>query len=106
MEPELKNVESTGESSAPYDAAAERRAVWKLDLALIPMVTMFYFLSFLVGFFLAFAEMYFDYSNRIAPISLVDSCGLRSGNAKVAGLEKSLKLTNYQYEIAVTALYV
>ncbi|KAF7985053.1 hypothetical protein HWV62_8899 [Athelia sp. TMB] len=38
--------------------------------------------------------------------TLAVACGSQLGNAKVAGLEKSLKLTDHQYEIAVTALYV
>lgn len=87
MDLELKNKHLDGSDSHPseydsdsqVDVAAERRAVRKLDLTLLPIITMFYFLSFL------------DRSNI--------------GNAKVAGLEKSLKLTNYQYEICVTALY-
>ncbi|KAF8626447.1 hypothetical protein AX15_004872 [Amanita polypyramis BW_CC] len=62
------------------DAKLEK-AVWrKLDWYILPVVAMFYFLSFL------------DRTNF--------------GNARVAGLQKSLKLTNRQYSIALTVTYV
>ncbi|KAF8960454.1 major facilitator superfamily domain-containing protein [Flammula alnicola] len=57
------------------------KAVWrKLDLCILPVVAMFYFLSFL------------DRSNV--------------SNARVAGLQKDLKMTNFQYSIALTVTYV
>ncbi|EJD00760.1 MFS general substrate transporter [Fomitiporia mediterranea MF3/22] len=62
------------------DPAEERRIVRKLDFCLIPLMTMFYLLSFL------------DRANI--------------GNARVAGLQKDLKLTDHQYQICVTVLYV
>lgn len=58
----------------------ERRALWKLDLTIIPIVAMFYFLSFL------------DRSNL--------------GNARIAGLQKSLHLSDNQYSIALTVTYI
>ncbi|KAF5377027.1 hypothetical protein D9757_007751 [Collybiopsis confluens] len=58
----------------------ERQAVRRMDLYILPIMSMFYFLSFL------------DRSNI--------------GNARVAGLEKSLNMTDYQYEICITVLYV
>ncbi|KAF5335333.1 hypothetical protein D9611_011736 [Ephemerocybe angulata] len=68
------------DGSAPPDPALMRRAWMKLDLWLLPVVTMFYFLSFL------------DRTNL--------------GNARVAGLQKDLKLTNHQYSIALTVTYI
>ncbi|KAI9614499.1 hypothetical protein KEM48_005964 [Puccinia striiformis f. sp. tritici PST-130] len=58
----------------------ERSALWKLDLTVIPIVAMFYFLSFL------------DRSNL--------------GNARIAGLQSSLGLTDHQYSIALTVTYM
>ncbi|OAV87184.1 hypothetical protein PTTG_00653 [Puccinia triticina 1-1 BBBD Race 1] len=58
----------------------ERRALWKLDLTVIPIVAMFYFLSFL------------DRSNL--------------GNARIAGLQSSLRLSDHQYSIALTVTYI
>ncbi|KAH9453467.1 hypothetical protein Pst134EA_024339 [Puccinia striiformis f. sp. tritici] len=58
----------------------ERSALWKLDLTVIPIVAMFYFLSFL------------DRSNL--------------GNARIAGLQSSLGLTDHQYSIALTVTYI
>ncbi|KDQ13230.1 hypothetical protein BOTBODRAFT_33836 [Botryobasidium botryosum FD-172 SS1] len=57
-----------------------RRALRKVDLVVVPFVTMFYFLSFI------------DRSNI--------------GNARVAGLQKDLKMTDHQYSIALTLTYV
>ncbi|KIM42076.1 hypothetical protein M413DRAFT_410689 [Hebeloma cylindrosporum] len=62
------------------DDAKVRAAVRKLDWTILPIMTMFYFLSFL------------DRSNI--------------GNARVAGLQKSLHLTDYQYQVCVTVTYV
>ncbi|KAF9451878.1 MFS general substrate transporter [Macrolepiota fuliginosa MF-IS2] len=60
--------------------AAEKRAVRKLDYSIIPVMTMFYLLSFL------------DRANI--------------GNARVAGLQKALGLTDHQYQVCITVSYV
>ncbi|KAF9477434.1 MFS general substrate transporter [Pholiota conissans] len=57
-----------------------KRAVRKLDLTVIPVMTLFYFLSFL------------DRANI--------------GNARVAGLQKDLHMSDHQYSIAVTVTYI
>ncbi|KAF5353280.1 hypothetical protein D9756_008136 [Leucocoprinus leucothites] len=57
----------------------EKRAVRKLDRNILPILTVFFFLSFL------------DRTNI--------------GNARIAGLEADLRLTDRQYKIAVTTLY-
>ncbi|KDR72761.1 hypothetical protein GALMADRAFT_126423 [Galerina marginata CBS 339.88] len=62
------------------DQAKVKSAVRKLDLTILPVMTMFYFLSFL------------DRSNI--------------GNARVAGLQKGLKMTDHQYQVAVTVTFV
>ncbi|KAK0504489.1 MFS general substrate transporter [Armillaria luteobubalina] len=57
------------------------RRVWlKLDFFLLPVIAMFYFLSFL------------DRTNI--------------GNARIAGLQRDLNMTNKQYSIALTVTYV
>jgi len=61
-------------------AALDRRVWWKLDLCILPVVTMFYFLSWL------------DRTNL--------------GNARVAGLQKDLHLTNAQYSMALTVTFI
>ncbi|KAF9445153.1 MFS general substrate transporter [Macrolepiota fuliginosa MF-IS2] len=68
------------ESPIPVDEALEKRVWRKLDLFLLPVVAMFYLLSFL------------DRTNL--------------GNARVAGLQTDLKMTNNQYSIALTVTYV
>ncbi|KAI0305353.1 MFS general substrate transporter [Multifurca ochricompacta] len=64
----------------PIDPKVLRRATLKTDLYLIPIVGMFYLLSFL------------DRSNI--------------GNARVAGLTKSLHMTTNQFSTALTITYV
>ncbi|KAF9025133.1 MFS general substrate transporter [Hymenopellis radicata] len=70
---------SAGELSEK-ERLRERKAVRKLDYAVLPIMTMFYLLSFL------------DRANI--------------GNARVAGLQKDLGLTDHQYQICVTVLFV
>ncbi|KAI0687813.1 MFS general substrate transporter [Cytidiella melzeri] len=65
---------------AVVDPHLERRALWKVDLVVIPLVGMYYLLSFI------------DRSNI--------------GNARIAGLQKSLKMTNTQFSTALTITYV
>ncbi|KAF9480332.1 MFS general substrate transporter [Pholiota conissans] len=64
----------------PQDTEEERKAVRKMDYTLLPVMAMFYLLSFL------------DRSNI--------------GNARVAGLQKDLHMTDRQYQICITVLYV
>jgi len=62
------------------DAQLEKRVWFKMDWWLLPIVALFYLLSFL------------DRTNL--------------GNARIAGLQKELKMTDYQYSIALTITYV
>jgi len=66
--------------STEHELHLERQAVRKLDYTVLPIMTMFYLLSFL------------DRANI--------------GNARVAGLQKDLHMTDKQYQICVTVLYV
>ncbi|RDB27444.1 hypothetical protein Hypma_004085 [Hypsizygus marmoreus] len=81
IDPE-KVIDSSGsfnESPALSDPSLNK--VWrKIDLFVLPVVSMFYFLSFL------------DRTNF--------------GNARVAGLQKDLNMTNKEYSIALTVTYV
>ncbi|KAL1960931.1 hypothetical protein VTO42DRAFT_5915 [Malbranchea cinnamomea] len=61
-------------------AKLDRRLVLKLDLILVPIVGMFYLLAFL------------DRANI--------------GNARVAGLQTDLAITDHQYQTAITVTYV
>ncbi|EON67345.1 hypothetical protein W97_06598 [Coniosporium apollinis CBS 100218] len=69
-----------GSSVSQFDPTLERKTVLRLDLLLVPMMCMIYLLAFL------------DRSNI--------------GNARVAGLQKDLGITDYQYQIAITVTYV
>ncbi|KAF9041475.1 major facilitator superfamily domain-containing protein [Panaeolus papilionaceus] len=81
-DPEKHGSEVSRESSPGpvHDPVMERRVWRKLDMWLLPVVTIFYLLNFL------------DRSNI--------------GNARIAGLQKDLKMTNKQYSIALTVTYV
>ncbi|KAL0961234.1 hypothetical protein HGRIS_006200 [Hohenbuehelia grisea] len=78
----VADTDSSGTSSIHGAEAAvfEKRVWWKLDLSVLGVITMFYLLSWL------------DRTNL--------------GNARVAGLQKDLKLTNDQYSIALTVTFV
>lgn len=58
----------------------EKRAILKLDLIVLPLIVMFYFFSSL------------DRSNI--------------GNARVAGLQTALKLSDHQYSVALTSTFI
>ncbi|KZO94431.1 MFS general substrate transporter [Calocera viscosa TUFC12733] len=68
------------EEEGVIDKAIERHLLMKLDLWIVSWMTLFYLLSFL------------DRSNI--------------GNARVAGLQADLGLTDYQYQLAITFTYV
>jgi len=62
------------------DEAAEARLRWKLDLRLVPMISLLYLFCF------------------------IDRANI--GNARLAGLERDLKLVKYDYNILLTSFYV
>ncbi|KAG6848802.1 hypothetical protein H0H93_013907, partial [Arthromyces matolae] len=71
--------ESTNSVQHDYDPRLER--AWrKIDFRVVPIVAIFYLLAFL------------DRGNL--------------GNARVAGMQKELKLTNHQYTIALTVTFI
>ncbi|KAF5373687.1 hypothetical protein D9758_000898 [Tetrapyrgos nigripes] len=71
---------SDSRTSLEYTDEEARRAVRRLDYAILPVMTLYYLLSFL------------DRANI--------------GNARVAGLQRDLGMTDHQYSIVVTILYV
>ncbi|OAX36211.1 MFS general substrate transporter [Rhizopogon vinicolor AM-OR11-026] len=78
----LKEVDQfDGQEMSAAEKARLEQIVWrKLDRWVLPIATIFYLLSFL------------DRSNI--------------ANARVAGMQTSLKMSNYQYSIALTMTYV
>ncbi|MBW0464046.1 hypothetical protein O181_003761 [Austropuccinia psidii MF-1] len=62
------------------ESSEERKALWKLDISILPILSMFFLLNYL------------DRANL--------------GNARVAGLQKDLHMTDYQYSISLTATIV
>ncbi|KAL0573852.1 hypothetical protein V5O48_008093 [Marasmius crinis-equi] len=80
-EPDKLATSSTGSiDDVTTNPALEKRVWRKLDMYVLPIVAMFYLLSFL------------DRTNV--------------ANARVAGLQKDLKMTNKEYSIALTVTYV
>ncbi|KAF2467306.1 putative MFS transporter [Lindgomyces ingoldianus] len=63
-----------------FDPAAESRLRWKIDLCIIPTVALLYLFCF------------------------IDRANI--GNAKIAGLEKDLKLKNYDYNAVLSVFYI
>ncbi|KZV68747.1 MFS general substrate transporter [Peniophora sp. CONT] len=74
------DVNSDHDTASFADPALVRSAKWKMDVVVIPLVGMYYLLSFL------------DRSNI--------------GNAKIAGLTKDLKMTPHDFSVALTITYV
>ncbi|KAA1083660.1 hypothetical protein PGT21_002914 [Puccinia graminis f. sp. tritici] len=64
----------------PSNPSRHQRALLKLDLLLIPVLGLFYFLSFL------------DRSNL--------------GNVRIIGLQKDLDMTDYQFSMALTVTFI
>ncbi|KAJ9662469.1 hypothetical protein H2198_001358 [Neophaeococcomyces mojaviensis] len=69
-----------GNATVHFDPAAERRLRWKIDLYIVPTVALLYLFCF------------------------IDRANI--GNARLAGLEKDLKLTGYDYNILLSVFYV
>jgi sugar phosphate permease len=73
-------IEHALETHEPLDKEAERKLVRKFDMRLMPILFVLYLFCFI------------DRSNI--------------GNARIAGLEKDLKLVGFQYNIALTVFYI
>ncbi|RSL76757.1 hypothetical protein CEP51_009666 [Fusarium floridanum] len=69
-----------GQPLVEYDAAAERRLCLKIDLHIVPTVAILYLFC------------------------VIDRANI--GNAKIAGFEKDLGMTGYDYNILITTFYI
>lgn len=69
-----------GRALVHFDKAAERRLRTKIDLMIIPTVSLLYLFCF------------------------IDRANI--GNARLAGLEKDLKLTGYDYNAILSVFYI
>lgn len=75
-----KTVENAGTTNLLMTPAADRALVWKFDLRILPVLAIMYLFNSL------------DKSNL--------------GNAKTAGLEKTLKLKGHQYNTILSVFFV
>ncbi|KAJ3522504.1 hypothetical protein NMY22_g11860 [Coprinellus aureogranulatus] len=85
------------------ELALEKSARLKLDLTVLPIMTIFYLLSFMVSPILL-CPIEGVYSEGIARRAFQDRANI--GNARVAGLQAALSMTDAQYQICVTILFV
>jgi hypothetical protein len=69
-----------GHALVQFDPKAEARLRWKIDLYIIPTVALLYLFCF------------------------IDRANI--GNARLAGLEKDLKLTGYDYNSVLSIFYI
>ncbi|SGZ11916.1 BQ5605_C028g10466 [Microbotryum silenes-dioicae] len=76
----VEHIDEIAELESSIDATAERKLVMKLDLWILPLVTLMFLLNF------------------------IDRSAV--GNANVAGLSKDLKLVDYEYNISLMIFYV
>ncbi|KAH7405629.1 major facilitator superfamily domain-containing protein [Phaeosphaeria sp. MPI-PUGE-AT-0046c] len=73
-------IDTANSVAATFDEAAEVKLRWKTDLYVIPTVAMLYFLCF------------------------IDRVNI--GNARLAGLESSLSLSGYDYNMLLSTFYI
>lgn len=71
---------SYGNALLTFDPKAEARLRWKIDLFIIPTVALLYLFCF------------------------IDRANI--GNARLAGLEKDLGLTGYDYNVVLSVFYI
>ncbi|KAK3673942.1 hypothetical protein LTR78_006144 [Recurvomyces mirabilis] len=69
-----------GNALVHFDPAAERKLRWKIDLYIIPTISLLYLFAF------------------------IDRANI--GNAKIAGFDRDLKLKGYDYNIILSIFYV
>lgn len=104
LEPQVTSVagnDIVGKSAILQEdpAMTEGGAVWrKLDYHILPLMAMYFFLSFLVCTSILSSHSVLKYH------ALQDRTNV--GNARVAGLQKDLGMSNKQYSIALTVTYV
>jgi hypothetical protein len=84
-----------GRDDNQLDRTIHRKALLKLDLILLTTVTVIYFLNFLDRCVLGHGR-----GRRVLMVRT------NIGNARPAGLQRDLSLTNRQYSIALTVTYV
>lgn len=82
-----------------FDPVEERRLLWKIDLYVVPIVSLLYLLCFIDR---ANIGKFSD------PLRLITNRELRlsKGNARLAGLEKDLGLKGYDFNIVLSVFYI
>jgi hypothetical protein len=80
------------------------KTTWrKLDMYILPIATMFYLMSFLVRFvFYSLTKHSSCYHARRESLILRKQDRSNIGNARVAGLQKDLKMSNTQVRLAIS----
>lgn len=92
-----------GNALISIDEAAEARLRRKLDLILLPPVSLIYLFCFIDRANVRDRVPDCAYNN---PELMRFEYRIQIGNARLAGLEKNLKLVGYDYNILLTAFYV
>lgn len=93
------SLETSSDADVVTDSVIAGRVWRKLDYHVLPIMSMFYLLSFLART-----------ATRPSPVGLLMYHNLQDrtnvGNARVAGLQTDLGMSNKQYCIALTVTYV
>ncbi|KAF5585416.1 major facilitator superfamily transporter [Fusarium subglutinans] len=90
-------VHQYGQPALPIDEALESKLRWKMDLRILPTVTIIYLLCFI------------DRANigeHIKTLTLEHISHDSVGNAKIAGLEADLKMQGYDFNISLSIFYI
>ncbi|KLO89333.1 putative MFS transporter [Fusarium fujikuroi] len=90
-------VHQYGQQALPIDEVLESKLRWKMDLRILPTVTIIYLLCFI------------DRANigEYIKTSTCDHISHNSaGNARIAGLEADLKMQGYDFNISLSIFYI
>lgn len=88
---------------SPEEKRAERKLVWKLDLILLPLLSLMYFLASMVSLPSLRSLWPVKCQLTVPPFSQ-DRGDI--GNAAVAGMTKELDMTSQQYSNCVAFFYI
>lgn len=97
--PAAVNDGRTLRTSADIDPEAEKRLRRKFDMRILPIIILIYLFTFIDVRFMLYAVYA---AARLADEDLIPQRA-NIGNARIAGLEKSLNLKGYDYNILLTS---
>ncbi|OAV92306.1 hypothetical protein PTTG_03927 [Puccinia triticina 1-1 BBBD Race 1] len=97
---------TAGPPAKASKTALERNAVRKLDFLLMPILGLYFFLSFLdranLGMTCSTSPIFIQIG--LADLKLIQF--LKTGNVRIVGLQTDLRMTDYDYSMALTMTFI